>query len=234
MRRWLLAGLIAAAGAVALAQAPAAGAAVGAGGAVSREDAIDQLRTTSVSIDRTLALIKAGKRTRRSRTPRPATSSTSSSSRSRCGSRTRRSRSSAETKFAEIRALISDGAPTSEIRSKIVELRGLIDDAERQLTDPRARRAGGRLRPVVPHHLPRGPRGRAAALGAARLPRGGQGTPVPAPHPLRRGGRGGGDRRHASSLLDALLLGCCRSAARCSRRSPRSSPSRCCSTSRSG
>ena len=63
MRRWLLAGLIAAAGAVALAQVPAAGAAVGAGGAVSREEAIDQLRTTSVSIDRSLALMKAGKRT---------------------------------------------------------------------------------------------------------------------------------------------------------------------------
>jgi high-affinity iron transporter len=43
--------------------------------------------------------------------------------------------SDAETKFAEIRGLISDHASTEEIRSNIVELRGLIDDAERQLTD---------------------------------------------------------------------------------------------------
>ena len=43
--------------------------------------------------------------------------------------------SDAETKFAEIRGLITDNASIDEIRSNIVELRGLIDDAERQLTD---------------------------------------------------------------------------------------------------
>jgi high-affinity iron transporter len=37
--------------------------------------------------------------------------------------------------FAEIRGLISDGAPVGEVRAKIVELRGLIDSAERRLTD---------------------------------------------------------------------------------------------------
>ncbi len=40
----------------------------------------------------------------------------------------------AETKFAEIRGLITGGAPTGEIRSAIVDLRGLIDASERQLT----------------------------------------------------------------------------------------------------
>ena len=40
----------------------------------------------------------------------------------------------AETKFAEIRGLITGGASTGEIRTAIIELRGLIDDAERHLT----------------------------------------------------------------------------------------------------
>jgi len=40
----------------------------------------------------------------------------------------------AETKFAEIRGLITGGAPTGEIRSAIVDLRGLIDASERHLT----------------------------------------------------------------------------------------------------
>jgi high-affinity iron transporter len=41
----------------------------------------------------------------------------------------------AETKFAEIRGLISSGAPVSEVRANVVELRRLIDSAERRLTD---------------------------------------------------------------------------------------------------
>ena len=40
----------------------------------------------------------------------------------------------AETKFAEIRGLITGGASTGQIRDAIVELRALIDDAERHLT----------------------------------------------------------------------------------------------------
>jgi high-affinity iron transporter len=40
----------------------------------------------------------------------------------------------AETKFAEIRGLITGGASTGEIRTAIVQLRGLIDDSERHLT----------------------------------------------------------------------------------------------------
>jgi high-affinity iron transporter len=46
----------------------------------------------------------------------------------------------AETKFAEIRGLINDDAPVDEarintVRANIIELRRLIDDTERQLTD---------------------------------------------------------------------------------------------------
>jgi len=40
----------------------------------------------------------------------------------------------AETKFAEIRGLITGGASTGEIRTAVIDLRGLIDDAERHLT----------------------------------------------------------------------------------------------------
>jgi len=40
-----------------------------------------------------------------------------------------------EQKFAEIRALVKSDAPTNEIRAQIVELRNLVDDGERTLTD---------------------------------------------------------------------------------------------------
>ena len=40
----------------------------------------------------------------------------------------------AETKFAEIRGLITGGAPVGEVRDAIVELRRLIDNSERKLT----------------------------------------------------------------------------------------------------
>ena len=40
----------------------------------------------------------------------------------------------AETKFAEIRGLISGGAPVGEVRDAIIELRRLIDNSERKLT----------------------------------------------------------------------------------------------------
>ena len=106
-----------------------------AGGSVSRSEAIDQLHTVRRSIDDTLALIKAGKADEAFATAKagylrhfelvevplrviaPALTA------------------DAETKFAVIRSLISDGAPTSEIRAEIIELRRLIDDSERRLTD---------------------------------------------------------------------------------------------------
>ena len=41
----------------------------------------------------------------------------------------------AETTFAEIRQMISGGEPVDDIRDRIVDLRGLMDEAERKLTD---------------------------------------------------------------------------------------------------
>lgn len=46
--------------------------------------------------------------------------------------------SETETKFAEIRGLVSSDAPVDETRSQIIELRALIDQAERQLTEQTA------------------------------------------------------------------------------------------------
>jgi len=40
-----------------------------------------------------------------------------------------------ESQFAQIRQLIKDGKPPDEIRSEIIVLRSMLDDAERQLTD---------------------------------------------------------------------------------------------------
>lgn len=113
---------------------PAVAAGGSAAGSVSRETAIEQLRTTRSSIDRSLAEMKAGRReqafvTSKSgylrhfefveiplRAANPALTL------------------QAEEKFAEIRALIRTDAPTGEVRAKVIELRGLINDAERQLT----------------------------------------------------------------------------------------------------
>ena len=41
----------------------------------------------------------------------------------------------AEGLFAEIRGMIEDGAPTADIRAKLVELRGVLEESERRLTD---------------------------------------------------------------------------------------------------
>ncbi len=60
--------------------------------------------------------------------------------------------------------------------------------------EPRLDRAAARHEPVLPHHLPRGTRSGPAALGAARLPGGGEGDPVPATDPVGRRPRGARDR----------------------------------------
>jgi high-affinity iron transporter len=130
-----LALLIATLGVALLVQAPNAVAAGNiAQGSVSRDTAIKQLRTTSDSIDQSLALMKAGRRQQAFDISKngylqhfelveiPLRAANPSLT------------LKAEEKFAEIRALIRLNAPTSEVRSNVIELRGLISDAERQLT----------------------------------------------------------------------------------------------------
>jgi high-affinity iron transporter len=102
----------------------------------SRSQAVDQLQTVRTSIDQTLALLKDGKRQQ-------------ALAQSRAGYLDhfefveiplRLADSSltleAEQKFAEIRNSISGGDSTGTIRNQIIELRDLIDSAERKLTDP--------------------------------------------------------------------------------------------------
>ncbi len=134
-------------------------------GAVSRDQGIAKLQDTR-ELDRPHARADQGRagRSRRSQKPATATSRTSSWSRSRCGSPTTTLTIEAEALFAEIRH-DDPRRPrrSSDIRDQIVELRGVMDDAERKLTDTGRGARRAHRRPVVPHHLPRGLRGRAAA-----------------------------------------------------------------------
>jgi len=105
-------------------------------GAVSRADAIEQLGHTRASIDETLALFKAG------RTEAALEQAQSGYLRHfelvEVPLRVADPQLTldAEQKFAEIRQLIRSDAPTSEVRDRIVELRGMVDSAERKLSSP--------------------------------------------------------------------------------------------------
>ncbi len=134
MRRKLLALLVVAISVMALGEiAPALGAG-GGGVSVSRDTAIDQLRTASVSIDRTLALMKAGKRDEAFAISKSGYLKHFELVEIPLRAANPGLTLKAEENFAEIRALIRTDAPTSEVRSKVVALRLLINDAERQLT----------------------------------------------------------------------------------------------------
>jgi high-affinity iron transporter len=141
--RRLLAGLVLAAvllavGGTARASASTAVPAVPAAcsqGSLSKQEAIDQLHEVRISIDRTLGLLDAGQRQEafaEARTgyldcfegieaPLDAVAGVDF-------------RFKVEDIFARVRGLIETDAPTSEIRDRIVTLRGLVDDSERQLT----------------------------------------------------------------------------------------------------
>lgn len=105
-------------------------------GAVSRAEAVEQLGHTRASIDETLALFKQG------RTEAALEQAQSGYLRHFelvevplrvAGPQLTLD---AEQKFAEIRQLIRSDAPSSEVRDRIVELRGMVDSAERKLTSP--------------------------------------------------------------------------------------------------
>jgi high-affinity iron transporter len=111
-------------------------AATGTGGTrVTRSEAIAQLQIVRTSIDQTLELSKQGN-------PRDAFDEAKRGYLSHFEYVEIPLRAAdpgltadAETKFAEIRGLIQTGAPIEEIRNNIVELRRMIDQAERTLTD---------------------------------------------------------------------------------------------------
>jgi high-affinity iron transporter len=103
-------------------------------GSVSRDTAIDQLRTTSVTIDASLALMKAGKREQAFEVSKSGYLKHFELVEIPLRVANPGLTLKAEETFAEIRALIRMDAPTAEVRDKVIELRGLISDAERQLT----------------------------------------------------------------------------------------------------
>ena len=105
-----------------------------ASGSVSRTAAVRQLDQVRASIDQTLAEVKEGK-------------AQAAFAEAKAGYLNHfelveiplrivapQLTADAETKFAEIRGLITGGASTGEIRGAIVQLRGLIDASERHLT----------------------------------------------------------------------------------------------------
>jgi high-affinity iron transporter len=110
----------------------AAGAA--AAGSVDRDTAISQLRTTSLTIGRSLALMKDGKREQAFEISKSGYLKHFEFVEIPLRAANPDLTLKAEETFAEIRALIRTNAPTSEVRTKVIELRGLVADAERQLT----------------------------------------------------------------------------------------------------
>jgi high-affinity iron transporter len=101
---------------------------------VSRSDAVRQLASVRQSIDQTLAKIKGGH-------PKEAFQEAKSGYLNHFELVEIPLRivdpgltADAETKFAEVRGLITGGAPVGEVRDAIIELRRLIDDSERKLT----------------------------------------------------------------------------------------------------
>lgn len=102
---------------------------------VSRSVALAELKITRQSIDDTLALVKAGRATEAFALARDGYLSHFERVEVPLRVADERLTADAETKFAEIRGLITTGAPINEVRANIVELRRLVDSAERRLTD---------------------------------------------------------------------------------------------------
>ncbi len=102
---------------------------------ISREQAVEQLSVVRESIDETLALSKSGQSDAAFEAAKDGYLSHFEGVEIPLRVVAPDLTSDAETKFAEIRGLITSGAPTEEIRTSIIELRRLIDDAERELTD---------------------------------------------------------------------------------------------------
>ena len=105
-----------------------------AGGSVSRSAAIRQLDQVRRSIDQTLAEVKTGKANEAFAEAKAGYLNHFELVEIPLRVVAPRLTADAETKFAEIRGLITGGASTGEIRDAIIELRRLINDSERQLT----------------------------------------------------------------------------------------------------
>jgi high-affinity iron transporter len=104
-------------------------------GSLTRSQSIDQLRQLRASIDRGLRLLDAGKRAEAFEEAKSGYLKCFESIEAPLDvSAGIQFRFKVENAFARVRVLINDGAPTSEVRDRIVILRGLIDETERKLT----------------------------------------------------------------------------------------------------
>ena len=102
---------------------------------VSRADAIRLLDETRASIDETLALIKAGNAEQALAEAKDGYLSHFELVETPLRVADNDLTVEAEFQFAAIRTAIQDGRPIDEIRDEIIELRGMLDDAERAITD---------------------------------------------------------------------------------------------------
>jgi high-affinity iron transporter len=102
---------------------------------VSREEAIRQLAVVRASIDQTLELVKQGKVEQAYDQAKTGYLDHFEYVEIPLRVAAPDLTAEAETKFAEIRGLIKDRAPVDVVRTNIIELRRLIDDTERRLTD---------------------------------------------------------------------------------------------------
>ncbi|MBV8992126.1 MAG: FTR1 family protein, partial [Pseudonocardiales bacterium] len=103
--------------------------------AISREEAIRQLSVVRASIDQTLELVKQGKIDEAYTQAKTGYLDHFEYVEVPLRVVAPDLTADAETKFAEIRGLIKDNAPVDAVRTNIIELRRLIDDTERRLTD---------------------------------------------------------------------------------------------------
>jgi high-affinity iron transporter len=107
----------------------------GSSGGVSRADGVRELQATRRSIDRTLELIKDGQAEQAFTEAKGGYLSHFENVEIPLRVADASLTVKAETTFAEIRQMISSGDSVDSIRDRIVDLRGLMDDAERKLTD---------------------------------------------------------------------------------------------------
>ncbi len=101
---------------------------------VSRADAIKKVQEVRRSIDRTLALIKAGNSDQAFQEAKDGYLNHFELVEIPLRVADNSLTIHAESLFAEIRTMIRSDAPEGQIRDKIVELRGVMDDVERKLT----------------------------------------------------------------------------------------------------
>ncbi len=103
--------------------------------AVSRDDAIHQLDLVRASVDRTVSLLDAGQRDQAF--DQAASGYLDHFELVEIPLRVTDPELTVEAEgvFAEARQLIREGASSGDVRAKLIELRGLLDESERRLTD---------------------------------------------------------------------------------------------------